>query len=58
LEPGHDLCCELGRELVLGGLGGLGLELVHGGFGLELTFWWKDAFENITMQLRRLWRMI
>jgi hypothetical protein len=35
----------------------LGRGLVHG-LDLELTFWWKDAFENMTMQLRRLWRMI
>ena len=43
LEPGHDLGCELVRELVR--------EFVYG-LGLELTFWWKDVFENITMQLR------
>jgi hypothetical protein len=49
LDPGHDLGREPGREVVR--------ELLHG-LDLELTFWWKDAFENMTMQLRRLWRMI
>jgi hypothetical protein len=36
LDSGHDLGRELARELL------------HG-LDLELTFWWKDAFENITM---------
>ena len=40
LDSGHDLGREIARELVR--------ELLHG-LDLELIFWWKDAFENITM---------